>query len=92
VAKDGGERIFNGTDDALRLGLAVELEAAVHAGDNKIEAGQHLVRIVERAIGEDVGFDALEDAKALAVALVEAIDLGVLRVDFIDREPAGVMR
>jgi hypothetical protein len=47
VAEDGGERILDRTDYALRLRLAVELETAVHACDHKIKAGQNVVRVVE---------------------------------------------
>lgn len=43
----------------------------------KVERFKRLGRIIERAIGENVGFDALEDAKALAVFLVEAASRGI---------------
>ena len=43
----------------------------------KVERFKRLGRIIERAIGENIGFDALEDAKALAVFLVEAASRGI---------------
>src|SRR5438105_1242961 len=91
VAEDGGERILDRTDYALRLRLAVELETAVHACDHKIKAGQNVVRVVEGAVGEDVGLDAFEDAEALAVPSVELVDLRVLGFDLLDRQATSVM-
>jgi hypothetical protein len=35
---------------------------------------QHLVGIVQGAVDQDIGFDALEDAKALPLTFVQAID------------------
>src|SRR6185437_1442979 len=73
VAQDCGERVHDGGKDALRLFLASKAETAVHAGDDKVKALQNVRRVVERAIGEDVGFDAFENAKASTVAAVEGI-------------------
>jgi hypothetical protein len=46
----------------------------------------------ERAVRKDIGLDALEDAEAAAERRVEAVDLSLLSLDFLDRETAGVMR
>ena len=45
--------------DALGLGLGIKLESAMHTRHDEIETSQHLVRIVERAVFEDVGLDPL---------------------------------
>ena len=63
VPENGGEGICHGANDARGLSLAIEIEAAVHAGHDEIEAPQDFERIIERPIRQDVGFDAFEDAK-----------------------------
>src|SRR5258705_12914708 len=68
MAENGRVGIGDGGDDALRLLRAAKAEAAMYAGDDKIKALQHVRRIIERAIGENVGFDAFEDAEASAIA------------------------
>jgi hypothetical protein len=57
---------------------------------DEIELAQDLVRIVERPVEEDIGLDALEDAKAPVEPCVEAIDLGMLLADLLDAEAPGV--
>src|SRR5215469_1565593 len=74
------------------LGVPVKAELPVDAADDDIEAAEHVVRIVERAVTKDIGLDALEDTEAAAERCVEAIDLSLLLLDFLDGEPAGVMR
>jgi len=64
----------------------------VDAANDEIEAAQHVVRVVERAVREDIRLDALEDVEATAERRVEAVDLSVLLLDLLDRETAGVMR
>jgi hypothetical protein len=48
--------------------------------------------IIEAAVGQDVGFDALEDAEIPAIASVKPIDGACLRDDFFHRKAARVMR
>lgn len=48
------------------------------AGDDEGEALQHLVRIVERAVGEDVGLDALRSPEVPSETLVQPVGLVVL--------------
>jgi hypothetical protein len=52
------------------LCLAVEAKPAVHARNNKIEACEHLVRIIEGTVTQDIALDAFEDAKAPRVFAV----------------------
>src|SRR4051812_11365816 len=63
MAENGGEPVLDRVDDALRLGLSVELEATVHTRDHKVEAREHLVRIIQRAVGQNVRFNAFQNAK-----------------------------
>jgi hypothetical protein len=54
VTEDGRIRIGHGADDALCLCRAVQLELPMNARDDKVEAREDFVRIVERAVGKDV--------------------------------------
>ena len=87
VAQNGGKRILHRANDALRLGLSVELEAAVDARHHEIEARQDVIRIIERTVRQDVRFNAFEDAEAPPVAFVETVDLRVLRFDLLEDKP-----
>ena len=73
MAENRGERILHRADDAVCLGRTIKLEAAMNAGDHEIKSRQHLVGVIQGAIGENVGFDALEDMKVVAVASVQPI-------------------
>ena len=78
MAQDGGVGIGDGAEDALGLRLAVELEASVDAGDDKVERVEHLVGKVERAVRKDVELDAFKDAEGATVFLVEPVRFGLL--------------
>ena len=69
----------------LRLGL---IEMAVDAGHHVIEACQHAVVIIQAAIGQDVAFDALEQANALEL-FIELVDLRLLLPDPFWTEPVS---
>src|SRR5262245_66255024 len=77
--------------DPLRLPLAVEFEATMDARYDEIEGRQHVRRIVQRTVGEDVGFDALEDPEASGLP-VEVVDSRLLRADGGKAETASVAR
>ena len=78
VPEDAREWIGQRLNDAVSLLNPVAAKTAVHTGYNEIEGGENVVRIVERTIGEDIGLDALQDAKATAESLVQHIHLVVL--------------
>src|SRR4051794_8181912 len=63
VAKNGDERMGHSAQNAFGLFLPFLSELAMDARHDEIEATQHIVRIVERAVREDVRFDALEDSE-----------------------------
>src|SRR5438045_1456008 len=92
VTDHGGEWVGGRAHEAFGLRLPVEAELPVDAADDEIEAAQHVVRIVERAVRKDIGLDAFEDAEAAAERRVEAVDLSVLLLDVVDGQAAGVMR
>ena len=64
-------------EDALRHRGFVHLEPAVDRGDHEVERVEHVGRVVERAVGQDVRLDSLEDADR-RVAILERVDLPVL--------------
>ena len=84
VAYDGVVRMRDGPKEALRLRLAVQFEATVDAGDHEVKALQHVVRIVQRTVGQDVRFDAFENPEVLPEALVQAVSLQMLFSDLLD--------
>src|SRR5436853_2487597 len=86
VTNHGDEWVGGCAHEAFGLRLPIEAELPVDAADDEIKAAQHVVRIVERAVREDVGLDALEDVEAVAECRVEAVDLGLLLLDLLDRE------
>src|SRR5215213_9072919 len=63
---------------------------AVHARDHEVERGQHLVRVVEGSVLEDVRLDPLEDSELAPVARVQLVGERVLLLDIVDAEAAGV--
>ena len=58
-------RVADRLDDARRHLLARLVEMTVDAGHNVIERRQHLVVVIELAVGEDVALGAFEDLEAL---------------------------
>ena len=50
------------------ISRAPHVEAGVHAGDDEVERGQRRVVQVERAVGEHVDLDAVEEIDARRVA------------------------
>ena len=56
-------RVPDGVEQAICHLFAWLAEARVHAGNDKIQLGQDFVRIVQRAIGLDLHFSAMQDAK-----------------------------
>ena len=67
-------RVFEGAEDAVGHLFDGLVEVGVDAGDDDVHLGEGGVVEVERAVGEDVDFDAGEDADT-------AFHLGV---DFAD--------
>lgn len=68
----------------------VEPEPAVHARDDEIEGHENLVKVIKRAIRQDVGFDAFEDCELLRVGGVQPIDCRVLLADLVAAQAAGL--
>jgi hypothetical protein len=85
VAKNCRIGIRYNTKNAFGLQLPIEIEAAVNARHDKIEAREHAIGVIERATRQDVGLDTFEDMKALTVARAKPVDLGMLLIDFIYR-------
>src|SRR5690349_3077721 len=78
MSQNGRARVGNCRKNTFRLLFAIQLEPAVHARDNKIEAREDFVRIIQRAIQENVRLDPLEDAETILIAQIETVDLLML--------------
>ena len=76
----------------MRAGLAIELETAMDAGHDEVEALEDLVRIVEGAVDQDVGFNPLQDPEPLAEGSVQPVGFAVLLLDLFERKPARIVR
>ena len=64
VADDGGVRV-RCPSRSLRLLLPVQFEPSVNARNDEIEVFKDIVRIIERAVREYIGFDPFQDAESL---------------------------
>ncbi len=72
----------------MDLQFRIELETAVDAGHYEVEFRQHLIRIIERAVGENVGLDPFEDTNP-AAGFVELVDARCCSlISSTDRPPA----
>ena len=85
VTQDRGARICYSPQDAICLLLSAELKPAVDTRHNEVEARQNLIRIVQRAVHEDVRLDTLQDTEVAGVAFVQPVNFRVLFEDFIER-------
>jgi hypothetical protein len=92
VSDDRRITIGDCSQKPLGLCFPIELEAAVDAGDHEIKPVEDIVRIVQGAVGQDVGFNSLQNPEFLAELPVEPVGLAVLLLDLLEREPAGVVR
>ena len=64
VTDDRGEGIGDRPQQAVGLGFSIHLEPAVDAGDYEVESDQHVVRIVQRSVRQNVGLDPLQDPES----------------------------
>ena len=80
--------IGDGPDHPLGHLLAVHAQLGVDAGDDDVEAGEHVVAVVEQAVLEDVDLDAGEDAERRE-PLVEHGDVGQLLLQPLPAEAVG---
>jgi len=61
VAENRREGIWDRSNDSVGLCFRIQSKPAVHARDQEIERAQHLVRVVEEAVLEDVRLDPFEE-------------------------------
>src|SRR5208283_5320432 len=74
VAQNADVRVLDGADHSGRHLLAGLGEMGMNAGDDHVHLGEHLVVEVESAVGENVDFNAGEDADT---AFHSAVDGGI---------------
>ena len=91
MTEDGGVRVLDRLDDPVGLLPAPIRNLLWTLAITRSKSGQNLVGIIEGAVAEDVGVDALEDLKRLAEGLVDLVDLALLRGHFVGLEAAGIV-
>ena len=91
VTEDRHERISNCAQYALGLFLLVLPELPMDAGHDEVKAAEDIIRIVQRAVRENVGLNSLENAEFPAVLRVQSVGLGLLFRNLLNREPPGIM-
>src|SRR4051812_21599711 len=79
--------IVHRAQQALRLLCFAEGEARVDRTDGVVERAQKIVRIIERAVRENIDLRGFQDAYALE-ALVELVDEADLFPEVLDRDAA----
>ena len=89
MAEDADVRVLDGAQDARCHLLAGLVKAGVNAGDDDVELGEHFIIEVEGAVGEDVDFDAGEDADAAFHRAVDRAHLLDLREGALFVETVG---
>ncbi len=82
--------VLDGLDDAGRLRLAIQGEKGVYRGHHEVQASEHVVGEIERAVLEDINLTAGEHAHAILLRSVELSDIFELlrEADFV--EAAGL--
>ena len=73
------------------ISAPIHVEAAVHRADDEVESLQHLRRVVECAVLEDVRFHPLEHADPIETR-IDRVYLGPLALEVIGAQPAGICR
>jgi hypothetical protein len=91
VAQDGAEGIGDCFDDPGGLLAFLAAKTTMHAGHDKIEAGEDVLRVVEGAVGADVRFDPFEDAEGLSEFVIQRVDQLVLTEDRIGGKAARIV-
>jgi hypothetical protein len=92
VAENGGVRVGDGFEDAFGLLGLAHAKLTVDAGNDHVEAVENLVGIIKRAVRQNVGLDAFEDAESAAEVFVEFVDLLLLRQHFGGLQASRIMR
>ena len=96
MSDEGDVGIVYGLQETASHLRAILIEVGVDAGDDDVHLGKHGVGEIERAVGEDIHFDAGEDADAIELLSggADALDvLGGARVveSIGEREVLGVV-
>src|SRR6185437_5118290 len=91
MSKDCRVWIGRCMQDSLRLRGAILAELTMHAGHDKIETCEHLIRVVKRPIGPNVRLNSLKHLKLVTVFGIQLIDELMLDDNLLDAKPASVM-
>ena len=66
MAQDRGAWVRDRAEQAGGLLFLIQLEATMNTRDDEVEPVKNFVGVVEGAVGQDIGLDALEDPEFLA--------------------------
>src|SRR4029079_7286883 len=91
MSKDCREWIGNCTQDPLRLQGAIFAELTMHAGHDKIETREHIIRVIKGSARQNVRLDSLKNLKLVAVFGIELIGKLMLGDNLLDAKAASVM-
>jgi hypothetical protein len=91
MSKDCREWIGNCTQDSFRLRGAILAEMTMHAGHDKIETCEHLIRVIKAPVRQNVRLDSLKNLKLVSVFGIELIDELMLGDNLVDAKTASVM-
>src|SRR5829696_630758 len=80
----------NRSNNSVGLCFRIKSKPAVHARDHEVERAQHLVRVAEGAVLEDVRLNPLEDTELAPIARIQLVGERVLLLDLVDAEATGV--
>ena len=72
MCPNGREGVRHRANDPLCLRLRIQPEAAMDARHDEVEAGQDIIRIVKRAVFENIRLDPLQDAEISSIPAFSA--------------------
>ena len=78
MTQDGRSGVRDRLQDAIRLLLSAQFEAAVYAGHDEIKSRQHILRIIQRSVRKNTDSMPFRIRNLFPVVLVQPIDLGML--------------
>ena len=92
MAQHGHISILNGFDQTAGLGIVIKPKSGVDARYHKVKPCKHFIRIIQRAIGQDIALNALVDSKLTTITFVQFVNFRPLLLHLLNRKSPGVSR
>src|ERR1043166_2963985 len=89
MTQDRGVRVLNGLQQTGRRLLLRHFEVGVNRGDHEIEGFQNIIGVIQRAVGQDIAFNSLQDLKTRKL-FVQRVDLPLLLEKLFNWQSSGV--